>query len=192
MATGKAIGWILFVLGWLGFVAGLYLCFPITLNILKWVSISIICILFIWLGWGFAHYPTKHVWHDYFARTLKILLVITCIIAILYAGCMLFIHSMVLELGIGIIVLTLGCLGIVGWIQRHKIATAFLLLPFIFGIIATILPQQTKSVLSAINIYSFFSGITAGFVFLNPMNVIYFLCGIAFFIWIIISIVRNN
>jgi hypothetical protein len=152
MTTGKVIGWILFVLGWLGFIAGLYICFPITANISKWAVISIICILLVWLGWGFAHYRTRYVWHDYFARTLKILLIITCIIAILYAGCMLFIHSIVLEVSIGIIVLTLGCLGILGWIQRHKIATVFLLLPFIFGIIATILPQQTNSFLSAINI----------------------------------------
>jgi len=189
--TYGILGWFLFFIGWSGFIVNLLLYTPIIKHLQMWGINSMICISLVWLGWGFSHHNIRFIWKDYISRTLKLLLSITGVVGILFASCLLFSRSITLEIGLIISVASLGILMILGWIARHKVMTGFLFIFLIIGIIPTLFPTQIDIFLRGLAIYSSIGAIITAITFLSPLNIVFFLCGIVFIIWAIVSMVRR-
>lgn len=185
------LGWVLFATGLLGFIWGLFKWQPIMNNLELWGINTLICTTLVWFGWGFSHYYPEQIWRDYIWRTLKPLLALVCMAVIVYTAWMLFTRIIELEVGLAISVIALTVLWLLGWIAEHKVWAGLMLLPLIVSVLMVIFPVEAQRILTILSGYTAIMAVVGIFTLLNPLSLIFFLGGIAFIIWVIVSIVRG-
>ena len=185
----RILGSSLAIIGGIGFVVGLVVWAPIVMNLSAWGSSCVTSILFMWVGYSLRRHTTWYAWRTYMTQTFNLLLKTACIAVLVYAT--LDGSPDRLELYIGLVGISFGCLAYLGWAGRHKVVAGLLLVIPSLAIINLLFPTIGR-IPEALQLYITLQMIIGTFVFLNPLNLIYAVAAIAFVVWLVISVKHSR